>query len=176
MKLEVGKTIDDFKFCTQNGCKESFVKELKKEKTVLLFLRYIGCPPCNLTVLEINENLDKFKEKNMDIYVVLQSEVDVLNEAIEGKDIEFEIICDPNMELYRKFSLGEASSPHEMRGEGTQERIQASIDRGLEHGKYEGNEMQFPATFIVDDKGIILYSKYGQHVTDYPLVNELLSF
>lgn len=43
MKLEVGQKIEDFGFCTQNGCKDSFLNELKADKNVLLFLRYIGC-------------------------------------------------------------------------------------------------------------------------------------
>ena len=174
MKLEVGKKIDDFSFCTQNGCKHSFVANLKADKTVLLFLRYIGCTVCNLTILEIRDKFEEFKEKGIDVFVVLQSDPELLKEEIKDENIQFEIIVDPDMKLYEKFSLEVVDSPDKLLGEGTMDRIALAKERGLEHGAYEGDEMQLPATFVLDKDGTVTYAKYGTHVTDTMPVAEML--
>lgn len=175
MKLEVGKKIEDFSFCTQHGCKDSFLAELTAEKTVLLFLRYIGCTVCNLAILEIRDKYEELRAKGTEVYVVLQSEEDVLKEEIKDANIPFEIILDPEMKLYEKFSLEIAESVEAMLGGNTMDRIAKAKEMGLEHGKYEGNEQQLPATFVLDKEGNVTYAKYGTHVTDTMSVEEMLA-
>lgn len=174
MKLEVGQKIEDFAFCTQNSCYDSFLGQLKEEKTVLLFLRYIGCTVCSLTILEIKDNYEKIKKNGVDVFVVLQSDPEVLKEEIKDFEIPFEIILDPKMELYQKFSLERVEDIKDGLGENTMERIQKAKERGLEHGKYEGDENQLPASFVLDKEGIVKYARYGKHVTDTLMAEDMI--
>lgn len=175
MKLEVGQKIEDFAFCTQNACYDSFLEQLKADKNVLLFLRYIGCTVCSLMVLEIKDRYEEIKANGVDVYVVLQSDPEVLKEEIKDFDIPFEIITDPEMKLYEKFSLESLDDIKNGLGGNTMDRIAKAKERGLVHGKYEGDENQLPASFVVDKNGIVTYAKYGEHVTDTLMVEDLIN-
>lgn len=175
MKLEVGKKIEDFAFCTQNGCKDSFLNELKEDKNVLLFLRYIGCTVCSLAILEIKDKYKEIKANGVEVYVVLQSDPEVLAEEIKDFDIPFEIIVDPEMKLYEKFSLERVEDIQDGLGGKTMDRIAKANELGLEHGKYEGDENQLPATFVLDKDGVVTYAKYGEDLTDTLYADDMIN-
>lgn len=177
MKLETGMKIEDFSFETQNAFKKSFLSELKgAEQTILLFLRYIGCPVCNLMIHEINDNFYAFQKKQKKIFVVLQSKQENLKKELGDYKLNFEIILDPEMKLYKKFSLESAEKKEDLVDEYSMERILLAKEKGFIHGEYEGDEMQYPATFIINKEGIVILSKYGKTATDTLTVNELLEF
>ncbi len=43
----------------------------------------------------------------------------------------------------------------------------------LKHGDYEGNEMQLPAVFVMNEKRELLYVHYGESGGDSPTAEEL---
>lgn len=47
-------------------------------------------------------------------------------------------------------------------------------EAGFVHGKYEGNEQQLPALFVVDPDGCVIYSHYAKNSIDMPTVEEML--
>ncbi|MBQ7081980.1 MAG: hypothetical protein IJM93_00350, partial [Oscillospiraceae bacterium] len=51
------------------------------------------------------------------------------------------------------------------------EKVRAS---GFVHGKYEGNEQQLPAMFVVDPDGTVIYAHYAENSIDMPSVDEML--
>jgi glycosyltransferase involved in cell wall biosynthesis len=51
----------------------------------------------------------------------------------------------------------------------------AARGAGFAHGDYEGNELQLPALFILDEQGTVLYSHYAEHLMDMPDVDGVLA-
>ena len=51
---------------------------------------------------------------------------------------------------------------------------QAAAKAGYTHGDYEGNELQLPALFIVDEDGTVSYAHYAKNIADMPGVQEVL--
>lgn len=47
-------------------------------------------------------------------------------------------------------------------------------EAGFVHGKYEGNEQQLPAMFVVDPDGSVVYAHYAKNSIDMPTVEEML--
>ena len=45
---------------------------------------------------------------------------------------------------------------------------------GIKHGDYEGNELQLPALFIVDENRKVIKAHYGKDIMDMPSVDELI--
>ena len=45
---------------------------------------------------------------------------------------------------------------------------------GLSHGEYEGNELQLPAVFIIDENNKVIYSHYAEDGADIPRAREIL--
>ena len=59
------------------------------------------------------------------------------------------------------------------------ERLQtkgkAAAEAGFSHGKYEGDELQLPAVWVVEADGTLSYVKYGEAVADIPTPDELIA-
>lgn len=45
---------------------------------------------------------------------------------------------------------------------------------GFTHGDYEGNELQLPAMFLVDENRKILYVHYATELADMPTIDDVL--
>ena len=43
------------------------------------------------------------------------------------------------------------------------------------HGDYEGDELQLPALFIVNEKGVVEYANYAEDIMDMPKVDDVLN-
>ena len=52
-------------------------------------------------------------------------------------------------------------------------KLQEAQRLGLQHGAYEGDELQLPATFVTDSDGMVLYVRYGTNAADVPSMREL---
>ena len=48
-------------------------------------------------------------------------------------------------------------------------------EAGFVHGDYEGNELQLPAMFIVNEDGVVEYANYARNIVDLPTVDEVLA-
>ena len=108
-------------------------------------------------------------------FVVFQSEKETLQEVYAEKRPPFTYICDPSMALYRQFEIGDQDRRYsdpvlDAKKAANKEKMAAL---GLVHGKYEGNEEQAPACFILDKDMNVVYSHYGINSVDVPYVAEL---
>ena len=56
-----------------------------------------------------------------------------------------------------------------------QKKGAAAAEAGFSHGKYEGNEQQLPAMFIVDQNGIVEKAIYAETIMGLPTLDELLT-
>jgi peroxiredoxin len=114
------------------------------------------------------------------VLVVLQSRPETIKDALQGQPAPYQIICDPDQEIYRRFSIDPAPDKESRRPTdpaGVEklrlktEKIKAS---GFVHGEYEGNENQLPAMFITGRDGKVLYAHYAANSIDMPTVDEVL--
>ena len=77
----------------------------------------------------------------------------------------FEIICDPQMALYRRFDIQPAKSKLGLAGKQVLYKLASAEKLGLKHGLYEGDELQLPAAFIIDSEMQVLYAHYGKNLS-----------
>jgi len=180
-KISAGNKIPNFEFNTayeNNVTVESILK--KKEKTVFWVVRYIGCPPCRLDVHLIAKEYEKFLELNTQVFVVMQSEQATIREDLKDVKLPFDIICDSKMKFYKELEILPAASMEELAPKNQEdiakwkEKIKNIKEAGFVHGKYEGDEQQLPALFIVDREGTVEYAHYGKNIVDMPTVYEVL--
>ena len=179
MKLKCGERFPEFQFDTayEDGLNSSGVL---KGKTVFWVLRYIGCTVCRYDVHRIAERYEEFKAKNAQVFVVMQSDKEHVRKDLESTDtiLPFSIITDPGQKIYDLLSI-EAASDKEALVDGVLEELKekgaAAREAGFVHGDYEGNEMQLPAMFIVNEDGIIEYVRYAKNIMDMPKIDEVLA-
>ena len=164
-KIEAGCKLADFSFNTPF---ESDVKLSEKakgaKKTVLLFLRYYGCTLCQLDIREYANAYDRFKEKDAQLLVVLQSPASTINAQLTKEDLPFDIICDPDMGLYKEFELGVAASKEAMIRPEDMPKFAAKRE-----------EMQFPGYFLLDSDLNVLEAHRATSILDMPSVDEMIA-
>ena len=173
-RIHVGETLSDFNYGTPWVSDRSFNKETKDKKTCLVFLRYLGCSLCQLEMMEYQERYPEFAAKDTELYVVLQSEPEHLRTELQEQDFPFQIICDPDQRLYQRFNIKPAFSQAGMLSKAVIDKIMIAGAKGIKHGKYEGNEQQLPAAFVLDENGKVTFAYYGRDVGDVPAVDALL--
>ncbi len=176
MRFKVGDRFPDFKFNTTYH-DNLYVHDVLKGNTVFWCIRYIGCPVCRYDVHCIKEKYDEIQKKNAQVYVVMQSDQKHIQDALKDEDLPFEIICDPEMKFYKELEINPALTKEELIGanrKDLEKKREACKALGYTHGDYEGDELQLPALFIVNKKGIITYVKYGDSLVSLPTVEELL--
>lgn len=168
-KLSVGDIMPDFQYTTpyQKGL---YLAETVKNthKTAILFLRYYGCPICQLDLHELTKYYDKITSRGGQVLVVLQSEPVSLKEKIGENVFPFSIICDPDQKLYQRFEIESAHSMAKMADTKTMLKVAKAKAAGYNHGDYEGNELQLPATFVIDQNSVLTYVHYGKSAADIP--------
>jgi len=174
MKLTVGQKMMDFTFDTINESDNSYLESIKGKNAVLYFLRYYGCRLCQYEMHEIQQAIDKFKERDIDIKVVLQSSKENLAKYLSERPVDYEVISDPEMKLYEMFELESVEKAEDMRDEKSLAAVRAAAKLGFQHGEYEGNELQLPALFIIDKEQHIVFSRYAKTIGDIPSVEEML--
>ena len=182
MKLKVGDVIPDMPVTAAFGTADTLYGLIGGKNTLIWAVRYIGCPPCHLDTRRLAERYDRLKAAGANVVVVMQSDPAVLREATAGEDIPFDILCDPEMKFYKALEIEPAKDMEEAAGkalgglEKLMEKGKACEELGYTHGKYEGDELQLPAVFVVDGKGEVKYAHYARYIADLPPYDEMVRF
>ena len=175
--IQVGEKLPDFTVDTQD-LEGVTLHSLLKGKTILRVLRYIGCPSCRLDVHEIAESYGDFTARGAQVLVVMQSAPESLNAALNEEDRKVTYVCDTDQRIYRALAIDPAKTREELLGADPSawaaKRARADA-AGYVHGASEGEEMQLPAMFIVDEAGTVLFAHYGKTIPDIPTVDEMLA-
>ena len=172
-KLRVGDKVFDFNYQTPWEKGLDFRDVTSGHLVCLMFLRYYGCSTCQLELRELTRQYPRLKKLDVKLLVVLQSQPETMRLSTPRNLFPFEIICDPDRNLYFYFDIGDNPAP-EIMSERLKQRVAQANQQGIVHGLYEGNELQAPATFLLDQQGIARYVWYGKESSDVPTGAELV--
>ncbi|MEG0765429.1 MAG: AhpC/TSA family protein, partial [Pseudoflavonifractor sp.] len=119
---------------------------------------------------------DKLTAAGAKAMVVLQSDPAGLREQIGPESFPYEIICDPDQELYKRYQIAPALSMENMVNLKVLQKIGAATQAGFTHGKYEGNELQLPAVLLVEPGLKVQNVHYAANLSDMPDVDQMLTW
>ncbi len=172
-RLKIGDRLPDYKIETAFDTATSIKECIGKGKTAIVFLRYYGCTLCQYEMINYAENYNDIVGKDGKLYIVLQSTADSIKKQMTTSSFPFDIICDPKEELYKALSIPMARDMEELGGGDVMSKIAEAEKLSLSHGDYEGEELQLPATCVIDKDMIVTYVKYGENGGDTPSPDEL---
>lgn len=158
INLKLGDKAPIFRLKSYNAGLIDLAKLLGKEKIVLIFSRYFGCPLCQLDLNILLEDYPKIKEKGAKLLYITQSGEKVAKEFIDKYHIDFPVIPSNKDELYADYGLGIMTSEAVMQ---VKEKIKEAVKLGIQHGEYEGWEKQGPGQFVIDKDGKIIHERKG---------------
>lgn len=164
----------DFSFDTPFLRGNTLTQVMGGGKAAIVFLRYYGCTLCRLDLAQYKAGYAELQQAGGKLLVVLQSDADLLRQELEGNNsFPFDIVCDPKGDLYRQFDILPAASKAKMAGPGTLAKIAKATAAGHRHGRYEGDELQLPAAFVLGADRHVLFAHYAKTVDDVPNAHQL---
>lgn len=168
-KLSIGGQMPEFIFDTPFEKNLSFHEVAKGKKTALIFLRYYGCTLCQLDMAQYAADYGQVEAAGAQLLIVLQSAPQGIADQLEGPHaLPYRIVCDPQKKIYKMFAVSPAHSKEEMAGPNTLAKLEKAKAIGYQHGAYEGDELQLPAAFVIDENNVVRYAHYGKTVDDLP--------
>jgi peroxiredoxin len=166
-RLQVGDKTHDFYFQTPWSPRQKFYETIGNYPAILMFLRYHGCPVCQMEMAQLKREIGLFTRKETKVFVLLQSSPETVASAANEADWPFFVACDPQGAIFQKYAVESGGILKYLHPAGLIAAINA-ISQGFHHGKFEGKETQLPAAFAANSMKIITYVHYGEHISDVP--------
>ncbi len=147
-----------FKLESYNAGTIDLSQLIGKQKIVLIFSRYFGCPICQLDLRDLLGRVTEIEAKGAKLLYITQSGPEKAKTFIEEKHITFPVIMSSKEELYAVYGLGLMTMGAMAKVPG---KLKAAKKAGIEHGEFEGWEKQCPGQFVIDQDGKIIHAKKG---------------
>lgn len=175
MRITVGDVMEDYLVSTPYREHISLSEVMAGSASVFYFLRYYGCTLCQLDMHTIASDYPRYQERGLKVFVVLQSAPETIRQQLEKDYQPFTVICDEKQTLYQRLGIEPAKSREELIGGMSAEKVARAHSMGFTHGEYEGEEMQLPAVFVLDENRKVLFCHYGSNAADIPDVDVVLN-
>lgn len=179
VKLNNKDKAPDFTFDTPWKTGQQFYEKAGRKPCVLIFLRYHGCPVCQMEMARIKQDVNLFTQKKARVFVILQSRPEIVAKLAKEKDWPYTIICDPDGEIFLQYGVAHGGILKYLHPAGLVAAIKATF-KGFRHGRFEGHETQTPAVFVVapgkksKPGKKIAYAYYGKTISDVPSTEAIL--
>lgn len=161
-KMKVGDKVPDF--WTRDIAGNEVDSREFKGNTLVVFLRYAGCPFCNLAIYRLTHEHKLLKKEGCEVIAFVQS----TEESIEDNIIQqqemmppFPIIPDQEQDIYRLFGVRpNAVKAAKYTALNASHWIDAVFKKKFKQTSFDGQAFMVPAYFMVDKYGIIQLVNY----------------
>jgi len=174
MAIIAGRKVEPFEFSDQSGKPWRFPEDFEGRKAALFFLRHLGCPLCMEKIEELKKAAPEFEDKAVRLIALVQSTPKRALEFATQKELPFLLVPDREKKLYQAFEVARGGLKEFMAPAAAAATIRATF-KGHFHGKFEGDELQVPASFLLSPEREVLYVHYGKNISDFGSVAELLA-
>ncbi len=167
-RLKLGDKVPDFWTRDING-QEVNSRKFKKT-TLIVFLRYAGCPFCNLAIYRLAHEHKLLKKSGCNVIAFVQStEGNIEENIIQQQEMmpPFPIVSDQEQDVYRLFGV----SPQPIQAVkytaiNAAHWIDAVFKKKFKQTSFDGNSFIVPAYFLVDKNGTIQVVNYDASFHD----------
>ena len=84
-------------------------------------------------------------------------------------------MCIRDRTLYHLYEIPAAASKEELGSPAVAAKVEKAAALGMVHGAYEGEELQLPAMFLLDEDCTVLYARYAANGADLPTIDEMVA-
>lgn len=181
-KRAVGDKAPDIVAIDAKGKDISF-KSIKSPYVLIAFLRYAGCPFCNLSIHRFAMEYPLLKESGCDVITFIQSDKKEITKNIYNRHKvtpAFAIVPDKQMNFYKLFSVTPSYKNTAKFIRDIPHWVHAVKDHGFTQGKIDGSLLIAPALFLIHrDTQKILHVDYASdlfaHETFSPIYDIILT-
>ncbi|WP_224490363.1 peroxiredoxin-like family protein [Robertkochia flava] len=149
--LKTGASFPDATLTDPHHQPVSLRKEIEGTKTIISFYRGGWCPYCNLELRSMQEELENFKALGAQLIAISPETPDNSLSTTEKNNLNFKVFSDKDHELAKKAGLV-FQVPESLK----EVYSTFGIDLETSQGNSDWN-LPVPATFILDETGIVRY-------------------
>ena len=174
MRLKPGDRAGEFKVETLDGRRVA-LQDYAGGRLLLSFHRYASCPLCNLRVHQLIRNLDRFREKGLQVLAVFQSPPESIIKYVGRQKAPFPLVADPEHAMYRAYGV-ETSWGGFVKGGLRVVSLTRALGLGFRPGLMEGRVALVPADFLIGPDLTISRAYYGRDIGDHLPLSEIESW
>ncbi|MES2876230.1 MAG: peroxiredoxin-like family protein [Patescibacteria group bacterium] len=167
-RLKTGDKVPDFWTRDIRG-NEVDSREFKGH-TLVVFLRYAGCPFCNLAISRLTQEYKLLSKNTCNVVAFVQStEENIEDNIIQRQDTAppFPIVSDQQQDIYKLFGVtANAVKAAKYTAKHASHWIDATMRKGFKQANIDGSAFIVPAYFLIDKNGIIQLANYDASFYD----------
>jgi thioredoxin-dependent peroxiredoxin len=149
--------------------------QFKGKKIYLAFMRFAGCPVCNLRVHTLLKQGNAFKEKNIEVVLIYESSIENMLVYLNDETYPFTFVADPQNSLYNAFGV-ETSFGKLLKSlfKGMLDKVKKGEKLFKKKPVLDGKVTRMEAEFLIDKNGKLLIAHYGSFLGDNVAIDEIL--
>ena len=168
--IKIGDTAPDFTVKDVMG-KKVELKSYHPKSVLVVFLRYSGCPWCNLALHRLSMEYDLLVKNNCEVIAFIQSSAENVQENIYKRHAHrpaFPIIPDQERKIYKKYGVSNSIKAAAKSITRIPYWVHAVREQGFKQKKIDGDFFLVPAMFLVSGhSGKILLASYSKSFYDH---------
>ncbi len=168
--LQVGDKAPSIKGIDQHGNKLDSDIILKNNKILLVFYRGNWCPHCKKHLTSLQEHLNEFKEKGVQVIVVTPETVEKTKETADKFKNEFSIVHDVDNKIMTDYKVA-----YEVNKQTVPKYYKIVQEKLNEYNVENNNVLPVPATYLIDNNGKIIYAQYDENYKNRSDFSEILN-
>lgn len=169
-RLKPGSMAPDFSVKDVLGKKISLA-DYDKKSVLLVFLRYSGCPWCNLTIHRLTLEEPMLKKQNCQIIAFIQSSAENIKKNIYDRHAitpQFPIIADSAKKFYKRYGIQSNRAAALKSIKHIPKWAHAVRKHGFKQTEIDGDVFLVPATFLIAAKSQkIVKACYGNSFYEF---------
>ena len=173
-QIRVGEQAPDFTIADVHGNDFSLSSYQGKKNVVLVFLRYQGCPLCQMTLQQLKNAYNEFESRDAEVAAFVQSPARTILKSGDADAFPFRLIPDPDERIYKLFGIGIGGIGALLAPKTIDRALRATL-QGHRQGRMEGNTWQLPGEVIIDKNGVMRLARVGKNMGDSLAPSALLS-
>lgn len=133
--------------------REVTLGKLRNRYVLVAFLRYAGCPYCNLAVHRLAIEYPTLKDKDCEVIAFVQSTKENIISNIydrHAKKPPFSIVPDPKRNIYKKYGVRNSVISTAKEITKAPYWVQAAFKHGYRQSTVDGSLFLVPAWFLID--------------------------
>ncbi|MDL2409696.1 peroxiredoxin-like family protein [Rhizobium calliandrae] len=166
--LTAGRRAPDFCFPDQDGVKTSAVSMLRRGPLLLIFYSGGWCPSCVLGLKALEEVRPSIEARGASLVAISQQTVEENARTRRTTQVSLPILCDKGGKVARQFGV-RWRVPELLQTL----HLKSGIDLPSLHGE-DSWTLPIPARFVVDQRGVIVYSEVDPDQTHRSNPSDLL--
>jgi len=165
----VGDPAPDASLLDPGGVAVSLASHWRDRPAVLVFLRYFGCPFCQMHVVVLREEQHRFRDAGATVVLIGQGSPEEGARFREENRVPFACLLEPGRASYEAYGLGRGTIPQVFGPRVAVPFLAANVhNETLQRGLRGGSMMQMPGTFVVDTTGVIRLAHRNRTIADSP--------